>query len=150
MIRKSLFFILVIIPVFLFSQTEDPNTVEFKYDDAGNRILRHAIYVIQSGKKADSANADYRDIPSDFIVLDDVKVNIFPNPTISKFNVTFENIQDEDNIEYSLHSLSGQIISRGEIKTKNIEFNMEEQKSGPYIFYICINGSPKSWTVIKQ
>ncbi|MFK5855795.1 MAG: hypothetical protein QM503_06665, partial [Bacteroidota bacterium] len=44
--KRLIMFILVMltIPIFIFSQ-EDPNTVEFKYDDTGNRILRHAIYL---------------------------------------------------------------------------------------------------------
>lgn len=148
MLQKLFLLLIIIIPATIYAQ--EPNTVEFKYDDAGNRILRHAIYIAPSSKKCDSTNANYYKEPADTFVFDKINVNIYPNPTISKFNVTIENMEKDDIIEYSFYSLTGQIISNGKINTSSTEFSMRNHKRGPYIFHITVNGKPKSWRIIKQ
>lgn len=147
-------FILLTMPFLVLSQT--PNAVELNYDKSGNRILRQVIFIpgiIQStGQQSDSLNT-YKlatIILTDSIVRDDIVVNIYPNPTLGKFKLDLENYEESDNIQYSLHTLTGQVITKGVVNTKETQFDLQTYENGPYLFRLIINGKSNSWRIIKR
>ncbi len=148
--------LLFFIPLFVFSQVSDPNTIEFKYDDAGNRILRHAIYVPEIGK-VNAAKGDSlqhynltKSIPSDSVIINDISISIYPNPTLGKFKIAIKNLHEEDNIQYTLLTFTGQVISSNIIHLNETEIDMQKSKSGPYILRLLLNGESISWRIIKR
>jgi len=151
----TLILVFIAIPFFIFAQ-EDPNTVVFKYDDAGNRILRHAIYIPDLLKKNEVYNDSLKNSrmtkvpPADSIVINDISVSIFPNPTLGKFKVKIDNFNSEDKIQYSLFSLTGQLIGKDEVKNAITEIDLQNYDNGPYLFRLIVNGKSKSWRIIKQ
>lgn len=156
---KNIFFISILIfaiPLLVLSQEPEPNTVEFKYDDAGNRILRHAIYVPEIGKvktlEGDSLGHHNltKSFPADSIVINDISVSIYPNPTLGKFKVSMNNISEKDDIQYILLSLTGQVVSNNVIHLNETEVDMQKCVSGPYIFRLIVNGESTSWRIIKR
>lgn len=143
-------------PLLMMAQQQDPNTVEFEYDDAGNRYLRHAIYIPDVSKslynQADSIkNRNIaKAIAADSIIINNVSVSIYPNPTLGKFKVKFDNFSDEDDIQYSLFSLTGQLIVEGQVNNATTEVDLQNHDNGPYLFKLIINGKSKSWRIIKR
>ena len=151
----TLILVFFAVPFCIFSQ-EAPNTVEFKYDNAGNRIIRHAIYVPEISKKLDKQvdslhnSSITKTIVADSVVINNVLVSIYPNPTLGKFKVKLENFRDEDNAQYSLFSLTGQLIVEGQIHSSTTEIDLQNYDNGPYLFKLIINGESKSWRIIKR
>ncbi len=149
----TLIIFLLAIPIFIFSQ-ENFNTVEFKYDDAGNRILRHAIYIPPIPKNINRKNDSIKNITkailADSIVINNVSVSIYPNPTLGKFKVKIDNVNDEDEIQYSIFSLTGQSIDKGRVINNITEVDLQNYDNGPYLFRLVINGESKSWRIIKR
>ncbi len=154
---KNLLLLLVLfcgIPHIILSQ--EPNTIEFKYDEAGNRWLRQAVY-IPGMIESDVIQADIvqpvelkKSILADSTVICDVSVNIYPNPTLNKFIVSVSNLSDNDDIQYSLVSLTGSVISRGRLVLSDTEIDMQMCKRGTYIYTIIFNGRSNSWRIIKR
>jgi len=142
------------VPLIVLSQTS--NTIEYNYDKAGNRILRQAIFVpgiIQSAsQKPDSLNVNYftKSILADSLIVDNISIKIYPNPTYGKFEVVTENYTESDIILYSLHTIAGQKITNGCISSELTQIDLQNHNSGPYIFRLIINGKTNSWRVIKR
>ena len=156
---KKIFFISILIfaiPLLVLSQEPDPNTVEFNYDNAGNRILRDAIYVPEIGKVEASQldSLQYhnltKSLPADSVIINDISISIYPNPTLGIFKVATKNLDKDDDVQYTLLSLTGQVISKNKIIFNDTEIDMQKCESGPYIFHLLINGESTSWRIIKR
>ncbi|MFA5418284.1 MAG: T9SS type A sorting domain-containing protein [Bacteroidales bacterium] len=148
-------FALISLPLAMLSQ--EHNTVEFDYDDAGNRTLRRTIYLIPITKALEEGIVDTlqnryteKSIPADEVVLGDVIIHVFPNPTFGRFSVRLENLSESDKVLYSLFTLTGQLVYKGEISNAEIEMNLQDQKNGTYLFKLSINSEITTWKVIKQ
>ncbi len=138
------------------SQQMEPNTVDFDYDDAGNRILKHAIYVpVISSAEFQSDSIQDKEFPikstiTDSASINDHMINIFPNPTLGRFRVNISSLSGSDNVSYVLISLTGRVIDKKLITARDTEINLEDMKNGPYVFKLTMNGTVKSWIIIKR
>ncbi|OFY48125.1 MAG: hypothetical protein A2W85_02845 [Bacteroidetes bacterium GWF2_41_31] len=136
--------------------SQEHNTVEFDYDEAGNRILRHTIYIEIMITKADeqpdtlqNLNME-KSVPADEFVLEDMIIRIYPNPTMGRFTVSLDNLSETDQVSYSLYTLTGQLISQGQIINNETVMDIQEHENGTYLFKLAINSETTTWKVIKR
>jgi len=134
---------------------QDHNTVEFRYDDSGNRILRHTIFLaptVIKGAAADTLQEepDDKNQPADEVVILEKTIRIFPNPTRGDFTVNINYLTDDDKVNYSLYSVTGQIISEGVIAGSETKVSLADYQNGTYFFKLKVNSDSNTWTIIKR
>ena len=146
--KKIILIILALIPLFAISQIE---YIEFKYDDAGNRYLRHVIELPPENRSlenntetTDSTTVKYIDI------IGESDVVIYPNPNGGRFRIVFRNMPDGKTATANLHSISGTMILQQKDITDALEIDIRNRENGTYILSIEIDGEMKTWKVIKQ
>ena len=154
---KKLFlilFALIAFPLAMLSQ--EHNAIEFDYDEAGNRTLRHTIYllttIIKEGAITDTLqnNETTNPNPADEVTIDDIVVRIYPNPTMGRFTVSLDNLSETDQVPYSLYTLTGQLISQGQIINNETVMDIQDRENGTYLFKLAINSETTTWKVIKR
>lgn len=154
---KKLFlilFALIAFPLAMLSQ--EHNTVEFDYDEAGNRTLRHTIYllttIIKEGAITDTVqnHETTNQDPADEVTIDDIVVRIYPNPTMGRFTVSLDNLSETDQVSCSLYTLTGQLISQGQIINNETVMDVQDRENGTYLFKLAINSETTTWKVIKR
>jgi len=154
---KKLFlilFALIAFPLAMLSQ--EHNAIEFDYDEAGNRTLRHTIYllttIIKEGAITDTLqnNETTNPNPADEVTIDDIVVRIYPNPTMGRFTVSLDNLSETDQVPYSLYTLTGQLISQGQIINNETVMDVQDRENGTYLFKLAINSETTTWKVIKR
>jgi len=154
---KKLFlilFALIAFPLAMLSQ--EHNAIEFDYDEAGNRTLRHTIYllttIIKEGAITDTLqnNETTNPNPADEVTIDDIVVRIYPNPTMGRFTVSLDNLSETDQVSCSLYTLTGQLISQGQIINNETVMDVQDRENGTYLFKLAINSETTTWKVIKR
>ncbi len=129
--------------LYLGSLTCNAQNIEFKYDNAGNRISRYVINLKHTSAK-DSTKLIHNDL------LNGVTVLIKPNPSGGKFDIELQNFDHSINASYYLFTTGGKLI-RQTRKMKTItKIDIANQANGLYILKILINGKPRTWKIIKE
>jgi hypothetical protein len=85
----------------------------------------------------------------DFNIID-IKIGVYPNPTISKITLEIGNGNFED-ISYQLYSITGKLIIQNKIIKEQSEIQMENLASSVYLLKIIKNyKSIKTFKIIKN
>lgn len=153
---KKLLIILSIcflLPPALLSQ--EHNTVEFEYDDAGNRTLRHTIYLQETIIKTATGDTlqekmPEESMPADEVSMGEIVIQIFPNPTRGALQVKLTNLEASDQVTYALYALTGQILYTGEIHGTETLLDMHAYQNGSYLLKMVVNAQTTTWTIIKR
>jgi hypothetical protein len=76
-------------------------------------------------------------------------ISIFPNPVEGKFEVNFNNF-DEELSDYQISDLNGKIILKGKIENRPfLNFDFSTQNSGIYIFQVSGKENKYSFKLVK-
>ncbi|NOY50485.1 MAG: T9SS type A sorting domain-containing protein [Chlorobi bacterium] len=138
---------LLIATAVLFSLAASSQTVEFTYDQAGNRITRDVIY-LQPMQTTDSStvekNKDYDEM------LGNSKITISPNPNGGRFSVKIEGIDPDNPPQIYLHSIKGTLIYENTKAALVNEIDISRHPKGTYILSLIVAGKRKTWKIIKQ
>lgn len=122
--------ILVIITLttcFLHAQS-----VEYTYDNAGNRIQRKVITV--NGMQQNNGS-DQQALVKEKIRVDSgaVLVNLYPNPTAAKVHVTltFQDIPQQT-VQLQLFNSSGKLLKNKTVRSLQSQFDLQPYPPGVY------------------
>jgi hypothetical protein len=148
---RILTIIAVFFPLFMLGQT-----VEYDYDNAGNRTLRRVFLM-----KTDSSfnippnNKEYSDIEKTSLVsyvdvIGDNKVTIYPNPSVGQVSISLGNSEIKPNSKILLHTINGALIYEDEIKDPITTIDISTRENGTYLLSIIISGHKSVWKIIKQ
>lgn len=125
------------------------NAVQFTYDNAGNQIRRHFIYLArQKGPKDDSDETSMQLLKSEY---DDI--TYFPNPVKSELFVSWKTINNEVVQKLELYDLNGRKLKDfpNQDANKNITISFEEYPSGIYELQLTYNtGEKKTLKIVRQ
>ncbi len=155
---KTIALILIILTssITLLAQT----TVEFLYDDAGNRTHRNIIELLPETNPNDSTLKSgvgednlQPTMPSAGVITETIgrtTVKIYPNPTGGKFTVIMETSDNETIGGLQLLSLAGEEIINIKNPPQRVEADLTGRPPGTYFLSITINGKTQTWKVIKQ
>lgn len=141
--RISLLFVIITI---LFPLVTSAQHVIFEYDQAGNRVLRDAIYL----KTTETLSEDNREVEDFNDFLGNASITISPNPNGGKFNVKIEGYDLETCPQIFLHSITGLLIREIEKATSITEIDISDRENGTYILSLIIGTKRKTWKIIKQ
>jgi hypothetical protein len=118
--------------------------IHYDYDEAGNRIERK--YVILK-----SASAG---IVLDSVMIEEtfeeLKIQIYPNPTKGVLRIVINGEVDFDNSAISLYTTTGALLYQKEPASQSNEIDLQNESPGMYFLKMLLDGKVRSWTVIKQ
>lgn len=125
------------------------NAVQFTFDNAGNQIRRHFIYLARhKGPKDESKEASKQLLKSEY---DDI--SYFPNPVKSELFVGWKTIKNEVVQKLELYDLNGRKLKDfpNQDANKNITISFEEYPSGIYELQLNYNtGEKKTLKIVRQ
>ena len=149
--RKTLW---LTVALLCLSATISAQTVQFGYDESGNRTSRD-IVLAKSGDVTSAGSTD-KDLREQYYVdlFSDVKVTISPNPNGGKFSIKVENIDlnagNTPPIQLLLLSISGEVIYRADELQHFNEVDISQRQNGTYILTLISGSEKRIWKVIKQ
>jgi hypothetical protein len=133
----------VFIPVVCYSQT----TVEFGYDNSGNRITRTVISLKSAGIQPGSSNSEQGDeLLEDQIGLQETR--IYPNPTKGLLRVDFPNLANHEATIRVFDSHGKLIVQQPAAGSAEVDLSI--YPPGFYIMTIHIGQDRKEWKIIKE
>lgn len=144
---KTIRYIIPLLACFFFSATLfAQQTVEFEYDEAGNRVLRQL-----STKKSTDAEVDslFKDLSNRPTITGDHLVKVYPNPTLGKINIEFSEINEKPST-YFITDQNGRKILNGENSKLLNTIDITHQGGGVYYLVIKAPEIYQVYKIIKQ
>ncbi len=143
---KQILLAILLITCALTTSLAQSQKVIFRYDGAGNRVLRK----LDVGKmteadtmfKTDSIGNKYADIP-----INGLKV--YPNPANNYINIEFESVADIAG-NYSLFDVNGRLLENGVLNSSITKLNLEDKSNGIYVIIITSGLRQERFKIIKQ
>jgi len=146
--KKILKTTLVFISLTFIVQTNfSQNKVSYAYDAAGNRTNRTIVMQSKSIAQPDEETDNNRALSE---TLNDINVNIYPNPTEGRIRVDIENLPEGETFNLNLYSLSGHLIVSKKSIASSTEINISGHQKGVYILKIIIGKQQTEWKIIKK
>ena len=134
---------LLLITLLTFQLVGLSQNIEYKYDDAGNRILRKVVVLQQKTAKIDTTQ-----FQQDLLGKQIVKV--YPNPTSGWLSVNINHLEPGEKSQLFVYSMSGAMLIRKEdISTAN-RIDLNAQSPGMYIMRIILGAKTSEWKIIKK
>lgn len=127
--------------ILLYSQT-----VNFGYDDAGNRITRSIS--LKSTSQGDSIY--HQEQPEIKDQIGEQQISIYPNPVQSEITVKIPELEEGEYADISLYGQGGQLLYRNEKAGYNNIINFSEFPAGIYFMTITIREKSIQWKVVKE
>jgi len=144
---KTIRYIIPLLACFFFSATLfAQQTVEFEYDETGNRILRQLATSKSTDAEVDSVFKDLNKPPT---MIGDHLVKVYPNPTMGKINIEFLEMSEETTT-YFIIDQNGKQIMNGENSKLLNTIDITHQGGGVYYLVIKAPEIYQVYKIIKQ
>ncbi|RCW31945.1 putative secreted protein (Por secretion system target) [Marinilabilia salmonicolor] len=139
-------------PKLVIEYSNPESTIEYFYDNAGNRTNRQVV-VINNPLKSASKNEEIANSQPEPVksLWNDIEINIFPNPTAGDVNISFDGFSDIKDIQYSIFNAMGKMVAKGQINSLDSDkLPFSNLPRGVYILILKSNDDSKQWKIIKQ
>lgn len=115
--------------------------VEYRYDAAGNRILKQIVLNRTQARKRMATTSDK---------VANVEFTLCTNPTTGLLRIEATNLKDDCHGQTTIYTTNGGLIMRKPLKGRVTTINMSTLPQAVYILKIEINGQQSSWRIVKQ
>ena len=143
------FFVLTV-----YSQATD-NTIVYSYDNAGNRIKREILLVVENriaSVKTDTTKSNLSK-PKQEIINDKIAgfdITIYPNPTEGRLSLNVSNLPQSNDNAVKVYDLFGKQLYNELIGSETTELDLSMQPAGSYIMRVIIADKTAVWKIIKK
>lgn len=139
-------------PKLIVDYNEPPvgSTIEFTYDDAGNRMGRQVIVIpqLKSGQILNDKQELLEPIQSDWNTL---KMKVYPNLTRGNVSLEFEEHFDFENVQYKIFNATGRMVANGNLDVNALNpLPISHLPAGVYILALQYGNDTKTIKLIKQ
>ncbi len=144
-----------LITMILLTFSVHAQTVEYKYDNAGNRYQR-SVLMFEAIEEISSALNDTsllsRTVSTVNIVgtVDRTNYTIFPNPNGGQFDISFENWDINTNVTIKIYTLDGTEILSKKLQESVTTMDIRDRENGIYLLSIISGSNKSNWKIIKQ
>jgi type IX secretion system substrate protein len=115
----------------------DPPYFEYDYDGAGNRT--HRVLVVPVPRLADGEKPEL-----------DVKINVYPNPTPGRLNISISELKNEEKTSIKVLDLEGRVVVDMDNLQMDNPVDLTDLPNGAYIIVIQLGKEVTKWKIIKQ
>ena len=113
-------------------------TVQFTYDENGNRISRS----ISFKRIANPQHSTEESL--------DTPYELFPNPTSGSFSLVMKDPEKQQKLHAMLLTLSGMVIEECDLSGSKVVFDLSRHPSGIYLLEVQCDNRAETWKVIKN
>jgi hypothetical protein len=134
----------------LWASAVASQTIQFAYDEAGNRISRVIVFNT-SGNTLRSGGAE-TDATSLFEeqLATDLQVKIYPNPTKGRLQVELSGMETDETAQFALFGLNGEKLLQMETISPLTPIDMSTYPTGIYVLTLTIRGQSTDYKIVKQ
>jgi len=134
-------------------------TIEYKYDLAGNRYLRQVVTLEKitptdtSNTPADTNqtnNTLHNTATKATETYGKTTVSVFPNPTPGVVQIEVTGEMPQTQVTMQVFNLTGKTIVTQLLRESSAKINLSGSPSGEYILKISWSGQTKEWVLVKQ
>ncbi len=141
--------------LFVFTGFLTAQTVDYTYDDNGNRIrrvitLKSAVINDAEPGTEDESNAGEENKEEYSDQLPDYIVKIYPNPTRGELNIEISGSGDDIQAEYMIYSQAGVLLERKKQPAFSFTVDFSKYPEGMYILRLTISGQTSVWNIINR
>lgn len=132
------------------------STVNFTYDDNGNRIGRSVIVIPPPQYDGDSTLKDLNIYAAELEAkavkaeIDNYNIKVFPNPTQGQLTVKIEGAELPAGVEIKVYNTTGELMLHKDKVQSITRIDLSLFISGTYILHLQMGKKSESFTVIKK
>jgi hypothetical protein len=140
----------------LFSVFCNAQTVEYIYDNAGNRTARRVIQMSspETVKKALPDSDEPEEEQENPSVLEEIlgkmQINIFPNPTKGILGIEIKDAGTTEEVALALYSGQGALMVERKIRQGHNTLDLSNYPPGWYILRLQTGDYRKEYKIIKE
>lgn len=146
--KSVLFFLFGLFLMSSIASMAQNNTLNFAYDDNGNRIIRELVF--EEIRNVESFNKENALTVNTNNLLDTLDIKLFPNPTYGQFHIQITDALPDTPIKAVLMTVSGNIISEKLVTSDRMEFDLSNQAGGVYLLQLLTAEKMRVWKIIKK
>jgi hypothetical protein len=123
-------------------------SVEFVYDEAGNRISRTIVLAtpnLRSGATDTDATSPLEEQPAAGLQL-----VIYPNPTAGLLQVELSGMATDETAQLALFDLQGENLLQTTVTSQIVPVDMSKYPAGVYLLRLTLRGRPTDYKIVKQ
>ncbi len=127
------------------------NTIYYDYDNSGNRIKRHILY-LKSANVSDLDSIPQEQVQKEVATdqLGELTIKIFPNPTRGELTIELSGIGSSVSYNYQLYSFNGQLLKQKSSSKTLFAIDLNNYSAGVYILRLNVEGKYSEWKIIKE
>ncbi len=130
-------------------------TIQYSYDEAGNRDTRTIQVGGQKSMIIDGSNSTFIEellkVEETFkAILGDIEITIYPNPNQGQMIVQIDNMPKDVKSSIIVYDLAGKAIYRKEYLTVYTDVDITDSPNGTYVLKIMVGKETSEWKVIKK
>jgi hypothetical protein len=127
-------------------------TINYRYDQVGNRIYKGVDIVISSRNvRLESRNTSQQ--PAiDSVVTADLRVLLYPNPFREELTLELLNRPEKADISYQVVDVAGRKVLEGIIKNGSSQqkLNFGSSPLGLYVLQLSVGSKLYEWKVVRE
>jgi hypothetical protein len=120
------------------------NSIEYAYDNAGNRIRREII--LSSSTRGLSQEQVFKPYIEK---SESCEITISPNPTEGILMLRITGMEAIDG-QAGIYGIDGSLLYRTTITAATQTLNLSSYPNGVYILRLTLKGETKNWKIIKK
>lgn len=132
----------------LFASAAVAQTVQFAYDETGNRISRTIVLTIPS-LRADGSGQDEALLFEEQLAAD-LEVKIYPNPTEGLLQIEILGMELDEKAQFALFGLNGEKLLQTAATSQLTPVDMSKYPAGIYVLRLTVRGKPMDYKIVKQ
>lgn len=107
-----------------------------------------STYKKSNGSVHEGVIQDYISVATDIVQIENITMQVFPNPVTTKLTI---DVESSDDLQYSVYDISGNILESNVFST-HAEIDFQTKAQGTYILKILDKNSDKqnSYSIIKH
>ena len=124
-------------------------TIQYSYDNAGNRIQRKVFVSIVSPEAeatASARNSPFPEATTEQVAIQN-SIKVFPNPAQNQLQITLG--EELQNATIELFDLPGKLMIKSPLRGLNHSIDLTQQSSGEYILVVRNREFLGQWKVVK-
>ncbi|MDR2887781.1 MAG: T9SS type A sorting domain-containing protein [Bacteroidales bacterium] len=147
---KPVFFILIFLLTGIYCSAQ---TIEYVYDNAGNRTLRRIISMSapQPAKRALPAPEEEPETPPLIDeMVGEMQVRIFPNPTKGILGIEIKGAEGDEEIALMLYGGQGALLLERKIRAGYSALDLSAYASGWYVLRLQSGSYRQEYKIVKE